>query len=217
MSGSGLGPAVLSVGPRRSLCRDPTLFASGRSPALTRSLCRFPGSLSGAWRSLRHGPALARRSLCWAHPFPRPRSSDPRVHPHVTNPVRGPQLRSLCHPPGPACQPSAAGPQLRSACPSGPLRSLFAGSQLPPQTPPAQTRVPPIRPAHSLFPGENPKPYCLGEMQGRDTKMGVAREKGDRGKARARHKHRDGFNTLEIQIAQSRQYSYTLGPKVVII
>ena len=63
-------------------------------------------------------------------------------------------LRSACHASGPEPHPLARAsvpPIRRSAChPSS-------------RGPPAQIRVPPINLVRSLFPGENPKPYCLGE------------------------------------------------------
>ena len=122
------------VGPRRSLCRC-SLSVSG-SGARPHSLCRAP-------RSLCRAPPL---SLCAG---PR------RCSAHAVR-GGGPQLRSACH------SFSLAGPIRCAGPPADPRVSSsdpYAGSRGPQLRPACH----PSSPARSLFPGENPKPYFLGE------------------------------------------------------
>ena len=152
------GPGALDVGPRLPLCRAPALSPS-RPGALAvlcvgpgalclarRSLCQAPSSRRaavcvGARRSLSHlCRTLLRRRLC-VHQLRAPPTSNPRAtHAVLRAPTSDPRVRvPPSGPQAPSSDPSAsAGPQLRSAChPSSPARSLFIG--------------------------ENPKQYCLGE------------------------------------------------------
>ena len=92
-------------------------------------------SVSGPCSSASHpsGPQAS------SYPVLRAASSDPG-HPN----------------PAPVSQaPSSACPQLRSACHPCATHPICG--------PPAQIRVPPIQPGAIPFPGQNPKPYCLGD------------------------------------------------------
>ena len=160
------GPGGLCVGARRSLCQASVVSVLCRGPALSvsrpgvafgRFLCRGP-ALSlyvGARRCLCRGPRClcqglalsgglcvgARRSLCrGAGPgnLCQGLCQGPAVLPQPSLcRASGPPIRSRGPPDQRATHPST-GPQLRSACH-------------------------PSSPARSLFPAENPKPYCLGE------------------------------------------------------
>ena len=99
-------------------------------------------------------------------------------------PTPSPQLRSACHLSGPAApssdpcsawprDPLRSCPQLRSRQPTPiQLRVGPAGAS------PMRPRKPQFRsarhlssPTRSLFPGENPKPYCLGDRRRRITRI----------------------------------------------
>ena len=186
--GSVSGPAL-----RRSLCWAPlSVSAPPLSRCLCvapSSGPRVHPQASFDPRATHPPPARIQLRPIRTHPIPRLRStsagpqlrsadpratlpvcglSDPRatVRAPISSPIRvpliRPQLRSACHaePPirsrvRPACHPSSpTSHQLRSVChPSG---VWSAGPQL-------RSACHPSSPARSIFPGENPKPYCLGD------------------------------------------------------
>ena len=144
------GPGALSVlsvsGPGPLCVEDRALFVGGPGARLA-----LPATLPAL--SICLGPALS-SSLCRAPPLSRclqirvrkscdgpPAPSSDITDPGATHPVPlrpGPQLRSACH----------LSPTTCHLCgPAGPLRSACH----------------PSSPARSLFPEENPKPYCLGK------------------------------------------------------
>ena len=172
------GPGGLCVGPRRSLCRGPGALCVGSR----RTLCRAP-----ALHQMLRLQTCTALQVCFmaidfriinvgylrAKPSSEPRAAHvpPSLVPLSSSaglcnsavlspPAQSrvpPELRAACHPSGPPA-PSAircAGPQLRL-----PL-SRSAGPQL-------RAACHPSNPARSLFPGKNPKPYCLGK-NGRGT------------------------------------------------
>ena len=170
-------PVALSVRPRRFLCRGPALLVSDSGAHCVRArrslcLCRGPAlSPSLCWSQARALCVRPRRPSGFAGSQLRsasssyPRSSGSRApssHPcathqlgsRATHPVHGPQLRS-------ACRPSAirsARPPLSFACPSSDPRATH-----PVRGPQLRSACQPSSPARYLFPGENPKPYCLGD------------------------------------------------------
>ena len=169
LSVSGL--RALCVGPRRSLHPAPALSVSGPG-ALRVGPERSPGALCvGPRRSLCPGPALdlcqapalSRRSLCRAGERWAPARSicvGPRACPALS--VSG-RPRSLCRGP---CRVKALSPR-RSLTPihvpihvRGPLTQI------------RRSACHPSSPARSIFPGENPKPYCLGEKSDQTDSMG---------------------------------------------
>ena len=115
----------LCVGPRRSLCRGPTLsVGASLCRARCQGLCRRASVLSHNSVS---GPAVSGPGA-----FCVGAQRSPAFSVGVCVWVRRSSLDALCVAPRRSL--------LRSAChPSGPARSLF--------------------------PGENPKPYCLGEQR----------------------------------------------------
>ena len=167
------GPGAVIVGPQRSLCRGPALSASGPG-----TLCVLRRSVSGPGvfpPLCVSGPGglcvEARQSLCRAPSSsagPPPRSDPRATHPPAQTPSSDP---SACHrglssskaqirvplmrvSQGPSSDPRAThparehpSPQLRSVC----VPPIRCGPQL--------------RSSRSLFPGENPKHYCLGEYR----------------------------------------------------
>ena len=166
----GSGPGALSVGAQRSLCRGPALSVSGPGAAPRHSLS---GSLSGP----------SSRSLCW-----RPSGLCVRARRfHIWGPVgvcvggRQSSLNALWIGPRRSLSVSGPGtlccvPPIRRCGRPAPiqLRSAYHPSgrrvQSNPPTPRQSGRGPQLRSAcHpssaacSLFPGESPKPYCLGE------------------------------------------------------
>ena len=169
--------AVLRVWPRRSLCRAPALsrclcrasalYRSCRSPAL----CRGPAlSVSGPGALCVSGPgALPPLSvsgpdaLCvGVGPWPGGlcarliRFREPRVHPHVTRPVRGPHS-DPCHPSGPQGPAQIVVPTIRS---SSDLRATLNPLRVVPfirfYTPPAPISVPNIHPRRPAAPATHP-------------------------------------------------------------
>ena len=158
------------------LCRAPALSDSVSEP---RTLC------VGLRRSACSGPLLS-RCLCST----RVRSSDPCVHPHVIHPVRPPSIqirvslissvRAQTHS-APALAPflpsiQSAGPRSDLRIHVTPIQCRDASSRMGGRSEPdwmGGTRswggvaaCHPSSPARSLFPGENPKHYCLGENAG---------------------------------------------------
>ena len=143
------GPA-LCVGARRSFVSGPGAVGAG-------ALCVGPR------RSLCRGPALFlsrvflyRRSALFSAPLCRGaalrRSLRVGTRRLCQRVCRGPGLPGGVGDWVAVSMSGSCALQLRSAChPSGP-----AGPQLP-------SACHPSSPARSLFPGENPKPYCLGE------------------------------------------------------
>ena len=174
------GPA-LCVGRQRfvsgpgTFCRGPALLASGRSvPALfvraRRSLCRGAAVCVSRPNDLCVG---ARRFLCRASLCVGVRRGDRPALFVSGPPLRGPSSEAGS---GPSSNPRPARPPARIRVP--PIR--HCGTQL--RSPPAPIRVPlrpcgpqlesachPSSPARSLFPGENPRPYCLGENFEKET------------------------------------------------
>ena len=141
---SSLSPGAISLGARRSPCQGSALF---------RDLCRAPPSLSGL-RLLFRSSALfsalcveARRSVCESR---RSLSGSRRSlywGPAVSRPT--------------ICVSGHGAPTLfvrcrRSVCPSPATPSSDPRATHPPPSHPSN-------PARSLLPGENPKPYCLGD------------------------------------------------------
>ena len=165
------GPGPLCVGARRSVCvthwHSPALSSSSSSgPRRSLSLSLSKGlyvssevctALSCRYitrRSKISGLCRVRRSPCQAPALPdvreppapairsaQPMPSDPRTPAQITHPVRGPHIRvpaQISDVPATRIRVPPIRRRLRSAChPSSPVRAFF--------------------------PGENPKPYCLGE------------------------------------------------------
>ena len=154
------------LSPASKLIQSECFIYLCRAPPLSRCLCRARRSLCRA-RALCVG-AVALLALSTLPDTNCDLHSGPPLPP-----VRSANTRSACHPSGPR-------PQLRSACyPAGRHRKPNSDPHTHPVCgPPAPIRVPPIRsagpqlrsachpssPARSLFPGENPKPYCLGNI-----------------------------------------------------
>ena len=190
------GPSALCVGALHSLCRAPALSVS--RPALSVGVCVLRTALSGPG-TLCRGPALSvsgRRSLRLSAPA---LCRCPVLSTCPCSLCRAPvrsrrslclglalcvgAWRFLCR--GSSCQGSAlcVGPR-RSLFSSSPDLSGWAGFEAQLQSACAPIRVPPIQPpgpqlrsachpsspARSLFSGENPKPYCLGDKQCTDIK-----------------------------------------------
>ena len=164
----------------RDLCRAPAISRFHPVPPLrappVRSVPQVPSQCAPITRS--RSPQLLRlgcqRSTCHLSGL-QASSSDPRAthpsreanpaSPSPPTPIRVLPIRS-CHP-----QPSSSGPtgpQLQSSSACHPYPSGPAGP--PPPIHPCGLADPQLRsachpssPARSLFPGENPKPYCLGD------------------------------------------------------
>ena len=180
------GPGGLCVGPRRSLCQGPALSVSGPG-ALALSLSG-PGALClgaqhsslcvAVWPSLCRGLALSvsgpgalslvvsgpgglcvgpRRSLCRG---PALSVSEPGG---LSDAVRG----SHCQGPTPPLlidlNPYPYAPSFCSCCS---LPPSFAGNPRATYRPRgSKSACQPFNPAHSLLPGESPKPYYLGDKE----------------------------------------------------
>ena len=175
------GPADTEiVGPGtlwRSFCGARRSSVPGPGGPLSSSLCVGPGALCVGPGASVEGPrwSLCRslRSLCPIH----------SLVPHRMSGLARPQLRPSSDrmPPIWCRAPSAPVPLIRFR---GPPRIRLCGNPAPIRVPlypvtrdQAPIRVPPIRPrapssdprchpsnlVRSLFPGENPKPYCLGD------------------------------------------------------
>ena len=150
------GPGALCVAARRSLCPGPALsVALCRAP---HSLCRGPAlSVSGPG-ALSLSMLSVSRSVSGSVSGPGTPAAlcvGPR---RLSLSVSGPNTCSrFVLGPTPACSsdPRVRGPQLKSAChPSGP-QSVRGG-------PPAQIRVPPIRPGAFPFSRREPQTLLFG-------------------------------------------------------
>ena len=177
----GRSPAAFCVEPRRSLCRVPALCVRAR-PSLPLS-CRLSvggPALSSALCRARRARSLYRTGRGLPNPCPT-QSTHERSHhrPPLAQRPSGPQAPSS-DPRAPKCHPSNA----RATYPGGPLvrsasllRSICLSccgpSGLGPRCPHPVLQTPSSDPraAHParrapFLPGENPKPFCLGEYNG---------------------------------------------------
>ena len=184
-------PGALRIGARRSLCRGLVRHLSvvGRRSLFggRRSLCRGPALSVGARRrdrrSLCRAPALfvsARHSLYLAAAISVRVCLEPGLFLYRSLALfgalcRGPTLSyrapaisvTVCLEPGLFLDYARRSPTVRlcraAAGPSSRATAARAPSRVPPIRHRLRSACHPSSPARSLFPGENPKPYCLGE------------------------------------------------------
>ena len=141
-------PSTVCVGPFVSA---PALSVSGLSPSLQFGPAVLWGALSASGPAIGALPALsvrARRSLCRVAARRSLSRRSPAAWPGAFCVVSGPAPLTCHLSSGPTRAPSSAILRPRPPAPTGPqLTSAFH----------------PSSPARSLFPEENPKPYCLGD------------------------------------------------------
>ena len=173
VSGSVSGPCDFQVPPGPLQCaRHPSNLRSARYPA------PIPAPLIGP--PAIHVPPIgfAGLQLRSARQPSEPRGANPAPTPSLPNSNQRATYRP-CRPPAPIRVPPSCSNPRTNPCATHPvlppapvqhpqLQSSSGATRGPPA--PIRVRGPPLRsachpssPARSLFPGENPKPYCLGE------------------------------------------------------